>query len=134
MLCAADLSVVCLEQGFAGLSVPSKSYGVIASGTPLLAMLEPHSEIGQMIAESRCGVVLANPTGPELAATICDLMTEPARVQAMGAAGREAFLTNYTLSHAAQRYDAALAAMLAQKLPVSLPCIQGILKEPLPER
>ena len=34
-LSAADVAVVCLESGHTGISVPSKAYGVIASGTPI---------------------------------------------------------------------------------------------------
>lgn len=120
MLSAADLAIVCLEQGFAGLSVPSKSYGIIASGTPLLAMLKPESEIGQMIKETGCGVVLAEPNAEQIVKVVRKLMADQVQLQALGRAGRDAFLKNYTLSHAAYRYNLALTAMLDQKLPVSL--------------
>jgi glycosyltransferase involved in cell wall biosynthesis len=41
MLSAADLAVVCLETGHTGISVPSKAYGVIASGTRSSASSTP---------------------------------------------------------------------------------------------
>jgi glycosyltransferase involved in cell wall biosynthesis len=111
MLSAADLAVVCLETGHTGISVPSKAYGVIASGTPLIGILDPDGEIGQMIKESGCGV-LVDPVGEDIAGAIRDLMEHPTKRSAMGATARRVFLENYTLSKAAEAYDAALTTML----------------------
>ncbi|MDP9300110.1 MAG: glycosyltransferase family 4 protein [Actinomycetota bacterium] len=113
MLSAADLAVVCLETGHTGISVPSKAYGVIASGTPVIGILDPDGEIGQMIKESGCGV-LVDPEGQEIADVIRDLMGDPVKRSAMGAIARKIFLEKYTLSKAAEAYDAALGSMLDQ--------------------
>jgi glycosyltransferase involved in cell wall biosynthesis len=112
MLSAADLAVVCLDTCFSGLSVPSKSYGVIASGTPLLGMLDPGSEIGQLITETACGLVICEPSAKQIAAAIQELSEHPARCRAMADAGRRAFLERYTLAHAARAYDTALTALI----------------------
>ena len=111
MLSAADVAVVCLESGHTGISVPSKAYGVIASGTPIVGILDPDGEIGQMIKETGCGV-LVDPVGEEIAAVIRDLMVDPVKRSAMSAAARQIFLEKYTLSKAAEAYDAALSSML----------------------
>lgn len=111
-LSAADLAVVCLEPGHTGISVPSKAYGVIASGTPILGILDPDGEIGQMIKETGCGV-LVEPDPVEIAEAIRGLMADEEARTAMGEAGRAAFLERYTLARAAASYDAALASMLA---------------------
>ena len=113
MLSAADIAVVCLESGHTGISVPSKAYGVIASGTPIVGILDPDGEIGQMIKEIGCGV-LVDPDGEEIAAAIRDLMDDPVKRSAMSAAARETFLEKYTLSKAAEAYDAALSSMLGR--------------------
>jgi glycosyltransferase involved in cell wall biosynthesis len=110
MLSAADLSVVCLELGHTGISVPSKAYGVLASGTPMLGMLDPEGEIGQMIAETGCGV-LVEPNGESIAEVIQELMTDAAKLGAMSDAGRTAFLERYTLAKAAAAYDAVLSSL-----------------------
>jgi glycosyltransferase involved in cell wall biosynthesis len=111
MLSAADVAVVCLESGHTGISVPSKAYGVIASGTPIIGILDPDGEIGQMIKEIGCGV-LVDPDGEEIAAVIRDLMADPGKRSAMGAAARQTFLEKYTLSKAAEAYDTSLSSML----------------------
>ncbi|HXF35620.1 MAG TPA: glycosyltransferase family 4 protein, partial [Actinomycetota bacterium] len=112
-LSAADLAVVCLETGHTGISVPSKAYGVIASGTPILGLLDPDGEIGQMVKETGCGV-LVEPDPVEIAEAIRRLMDEEGTRRAMGEAGRSAFLERYTLGHAARAYDAALRSMLGR--------------------
>ena len=111
MLSAADLAVVCLERGHTGISVPSKAYGVLASGTPIVGILDPEGEIGQMIAETDCGV-LVEPNGTAIAEVIQKLMTDEVRMAAMSAAGRTAFLEKYTLAKAAAAYDTVLSSIL----------------------
>ena len=108
VLSAADLAVVCLESACTGVSVPSKTYGIMASGRPILAFLEPSSEIGQVITERKCGLVLPAPTGEEVATLIRELMAQPERLRAMGGNGYYAFRQEYTLARAVQRYDAFL--------------------------
>jgi glycosyltransferase involved in cell wall biosynthesis len=109
VLSASDLSIVCLESHFTGLSVPSKTYGVMAAGKPILGFLDPKSEIGLTLAEHRCGIVLRDPSGEEVAACVRDLMRDPARREEMGRNARRAFLEEFTLDHAAERYDLCLA-------------------------
>jgi glycosyltransferase involved in cell wall biosynthesis len=104
-LSAAHLAVVCLDERFTGLSVPSKTYGIMASGRPILAFLDPAGEIGQVIRETECGLILPSPTGEMVAAMIRELLSERDRLTQMGENGRIAFQKQYTLSIAAARYD-----------------------------
>lgn len=117
MLAAADLALVCLDEAFTGLSVPSKSYGIMASGTPILGFVQPDSEIGQMITEEACGLVLPNPTAEQISQTLRNLIHNTGTLDAMSAAGHRAFLQKYTLSHAALAYDAVLVKMVAELSP-----------------
>jgi glycosyltransferase involved in cell wall biosynthesis len=104
VLSAADVSVVCLEKEYMGLSVPSKAYGVMAGGVPILGLVQPESEIGRMIVENDCGFVLANPEGREIARLIEKLVADRVYLEKIGRNGRKAFLENYTLTLAAKRY------------------------------
>ena len=110
MLSAADLSVVCLERGHTGISVPSKAYGVLASGTPIVGILDPVGEIGQMITETGCGV-LVEPNGESIAEVIQGLMADEVTRTAMSDAGRTVFLDRYTLAKAAAAYDEVLMSL-----------------------
>ncbi|MFC5652890.1 glycosyltransferase family 4 protein [Paenibacillus solisilvae] len=54
---AADVHLVVNQKGIKGVSVPSKIYGVMAAGKPVLGVLESGSEAYRLIDESQCGVV-----------------------------------------------------------------------------
>ncbi len=110
VLSAAHLGVVALGKPYTGLSVPSKTYGIMASGVPILAMMDDRSEVGRAVVENHCGVVLPDASAAEVADVVRQLVNEPARFADMGGNGRRAFLKSYTLSKAADRYSAALEA------------------------
>lgn len=57
-LCAADVHLVVNQKGIKGVSVPSKIYGVMAAGKPVLGVLEAGSEAAMLIEASGCGVVV----------------------------------------------------------------------------
>lgn len=54
---AADAHLVVNQKGIKGVSVPSKIYGVMAAGKPILGVLEEGSEADTLIRTSECGFV-----------------------------------------------------------------------------
>ena len=64
VLSSADAQLVSLVPGLAGLLEPSKLYGVLAVGRPVLAALDAKSEGAMVVREERCGVV-APPGDPQ---------------------------------------------------------------------
>jgi glycosyltransferase involved in cell wall biosynthesis len=108
VLSAGDLALVCLASPFTGLSVPCKTYGILAAGVAVLAFMDAESEIGLTINETGCGLVLENPSGPEVARAILSLKSDPDRLREMGRRARETFQARYTLAHAAASYDRIL--------------------------
>ncbi|MCS3705893.1 glycosyltransferase involved in cell wall biosynthesis [Salinibacter ruber] len=112
VLAAADVSVVCLDSRFTGMSVPSKTYGIMASGTPILGFLDKDSEIGRTVEENDCGYILEDPTSGTVAQCLRSLVKDRRHLNEMGACGRKAFEKNYTLEAAAERYDKVLCRHL----------------------
>jgi len=55
---SADIHVVGLARGLAGYVVPSRLYGVLATGRPVIAAAEAESETAQLVARVGCGVVV----------------------------------------------------------------------------
>lgn len=108
VLAAADLAVVCLESRFTGMSVPSKTYGIMASGTPILGFVDQESEIGRTIREGRCGIVLEDPEAEEIAEAVKAGLNDRQELKEKGQRGREIFEDRFTLAHAAERYDTVL--------------------------
>lgn len=107
-LSAADLAVVCLDSAATGASVPSKTYGLLACARPILALVEPTSEIGQLVTETNCGIVVAAATGQQVAAAIRQAMTTPEALATMGHNGYQVFQQKYTLNAALEEYDACM--------------------------
>jgi glycosyltransferase involved in cell wall biosynthesis len=64
-LAAADVHVVGLARGLTGYLVPSRIYGVLAAGRPVLAAAEEQSETARLVSRAGCGVVV--PPGEPLA-------------------------------------------------------------------
>ncbi len=52
---AADVGLVSLLPSVDGLVLPSKLYGVLAAGKPVIAICDEHSELGSIVKECGCG-------------------------------------------------------------------------------
>jgi glycosyltransferase involved in cell wall biosynthesis len=68
----ADVSLVALERGVEGLSMPSKLYTIMASGRPVVALVEKGLEISRILAEGRCGRIVEPYDVDELARVLDD--------------------------------------------------------------
>lgn len=53
---AGDVHFVMNARGIKGVSVPSKLYGVMAAGKPVLGVLEEGSEARLILEEAGCGI------------------------------------------------------------------------------
>jgi len=106
MLASADVSLITLESGVAGLAVPSKFYNILASGRPSVAVLDSFSEIARAIEESGCGLLVEPEDAPGLARAICGLAQEPEEAERIGQRARQLCEARYSLPHIAHRFHA----------------------------
>jgi putative colanic acid biosynthesis glycosyltransferase WcaI len=67
-LSTASVHVVGLARGLAGYVVPSRLYGILAAGRPVIAATDRDSETARLVAEVGCGVVI--PPGDPFALAI----------------------------------------------------------------
>jgi colanic acid biosynthesis glycosyl transferase WcaI len=88
VLATGDIHLVPLKAGLGRVSVPSKTYSILAAGRPVLAAIDPGTEVPRIIAASGGGVAVP----PDDLEAFCDalegLLGDPAGAAAMGAAGR----------------------------------------------
>jgi glycosyltransferase involved in cell wall biosynthesis len=88
-LSTADLHFVGLAQGLAGFVVPSRLYGIMAAGRPVVVAAEEDSETAQVVERIGCGIVIP-PSRPELLAEVIrDAYDGRYDLAAMGARGRK---------------------------------------------
>jgi putative colanic acid biosynthesis glycosyltransferase WcaI len=112
-LASADVHVVGLARGLAGYVVPSRLYGILSAGRPVVVAADEESETARIVAEVGCGIVIA-PGRPELLArTLRELHAGEHDLAEMGRRGREYVEREADRSVAMQRYRAVVAELLA---------------------
>lgn len=90
VLAAADAHIITVKHGLEGVVVPSKMYGILAAGKPIVAVAPRDTDVAA-IGERRGFAVFADPDSPQdLAATVRALAADPARIKAMSLASRNA--------------------------------------------
>ena len=103
----ADVSLVSLKRGLAGVIVPSKIYNVLASGRPCIAAVERDSEVADIISRHECGFVIDPGDASALRARTLDLSNDRERATAMAARARCAAL-HFDRPRQVAAYDALL--------------------------
>lgn len=76
-LSAADLAVVTLNDETAQVSVPSKTYNLLAVGAPLLCIAPENSELGSLVAHYKNGSCFDKNAIRQMADYILDLKNNP---------------------------------------------------------
>jgi colanic acid biosynthesis glycosyl transferase WcaI len=110
-LSSADVALVTEAPEAAGLVVPSKTYGAMASGRPILYVGAEDSEVADMVREHACGIVVRHDDVEGVARAIRMLKSDPAVRTRMGAAGRRAVEARYDRRHGTGRFGAVLTEL-----------------------
>jgi colanic acid biosynthesis glycosyl transferase WcaI len=112
-LSSADVHVVGLAKGLAGYVVPSRLYGILSAGRPVIVAAEDTSETARLVREVGCGVLIP-PGRPELLArTIREASTGAFDLAEMGRRGRAYVEEDADRLVAMERYRALVREMLA---------------------
>lgn len=103
---AGDVHFVVNAKGIKGVSVPSKLYGVMAAGKPVLGILEKGSEARLIIEEAGCGLSV-DPGDYEAIEKLIDrfiLLNGTGELQEMGQKGRKYLADNLTKAVSIEKY------------------------------
>jgi len=104
-LSCADLGLVSLMPGHEGLSVPSKSFAMIAAGAPILAIMNDNSEVAQMVREFDCGRVVQPGDVALLKETILNIYKDRSLLESLRRNARATFLQHYSLNRIGDEYE-----------------------------
>jgi colanic acid biosynthesis glycosyl transferase WcaI len=107
-LSLGNLHFVSLRSGFEGLVVPSKTYGVLAAGRPLIYQGNLQSEIAQMISEEGVGAAIPCGDVDGLQQTVLRYLDDPHLCRAQGQKALALSRGRYSRQQALRRYAHAL--------------------------
>lgn len=103
-LSAADAHLVSLQPGLEGLIVPSKVYGILAVGRPVIFIGAKDGEVARILKDARCGVTVEPGDVDGLIEAIKTIQRDPE----MGNRGRAFYLARYAPQRAFDAWDAVL--------------------------
>src|SRR5207245_7901146 len=90
VLAAADAHIVTVKRGLEGVVVPSKMYGILAAGKPIVAVA-PRESDAVSLGIQRGFAVAADPDRPaEVVSAVRALASDPRKLKTMGEAARAA--------------------------------------------
>ena len=113
VLATADIHVVPLRRGLGRVSVPSKTYSIMAAGRPIVAAIDAGTEVTRLIAGAGCGVVVAPDSPAEFVAAVASLVQDEGARRVMGA-GARVFVEQQASPRAVAEAYAALVGTLSR--------------------
>jgi colanic acid biosynthesis glycosyl transferase WcaI len=108
LLSAADAHLVTLREPSLGLMVPSKFYGILGAGRPVLYVGPPSSEVGRSIDETESGFRFDIGDAKGLTERIRAMAADRRIGEEAGANGRKALCERYNREISCERWRAIL--------------------------
>lgn len=88
VLSAADAHVITVKRGLEGVVVPSKMYGILAAGKPIVAVAPKECDVVSIGLEKGFASAVDPDDVVEFQQRVQELVRDPARVQGMGRAAK----------------------------------------------
>ena len=115
MLAAADMSLVTLNAGASNTSLPSKTFNIMASARPILAVADASSEVAHLVQDANCGVVVASSQPAALAETIKRTKIDENKLTEWGRNGRQTLEKHYSRERCVGLYDSTFQQLRQTK-------------------
>jgi len=107
-LSAADAQLVTMLPETEGLVVPSKFYGILAVGRPVLFVGARDAELARLVREHRCGLAIESGDADGLARAIRELAADRETARAMGQRGRALYEERFAPAIAFAKWEEVL--------------------------
>ena len=108
---AADIHWVVNAKGIKGVSVPSKLYGVMAAGKPVLGVLDEGSEARLIVEECNCGVCIEPGNYKEISRNIEYILNNKELIKSLGQNGRKYLEVNLTKDVSINKYKETILSL-----------------------
>lgn len=110
---SADVHLVMLRRGITG-SMPSKAYGIMAAGRPLLASVEENSEVARLVQRSGGGRLVPPEDPQAMVEAILDMAGDAKMRRGMGESGRTHIVEHYSKQAVACQYDRLIRRIVSE--------------------
>jgi glycosyltransferase involved in cell wall biosynthesis len=107
-LAVADAHWLSLNPKLEGLIVPSKFYGIAAAGKPIIVIGDKNGEIGRLVQQHGCGIVIAPGDAEALVDALRLLSNAPETISEMGRRARAMLDRHFTRQQALDRWSGLL--------------------------
>jgi colanic acid biosynthesis glycosyl transferase WcaI len=113
VLATGDVHLVPLRRGLGQVSVPSKTYTILAAGRPVVAAIDTDTEVSRIVTRAGCGVVVAPDDTPAFIEAIRAVLSTVDLGAGMGRAGRAWVESSASPSATAAAYEALVRRVKA---------------------
>ncbi len=107
---ACDVALVSLVKKMRGVSMPSRTYNILAVGKPILALVENDSETAKVIIEDKVGWIVPSNEPEQLLKKIKQIYAEKDKIKQMQINARNSAIAKYSLQKAVSEYRKSLSA------------------------
>jgi colanic acid biosynthesis glycosyl transferase WcaI len=116
VLATADIHAVLLKRGLGKVSVPSKTYSVMAAGRAVVAAIDPGTEVTRLIGGANCGLTVAPDDSVALIAALRMMLADLNEIRQMGERARQFVEQVASPASVAQQYVTAIHGVLNGRL------------------
>lgn len=111
-LACADIHVVTLRTAWTGTVVPSKFFGALSAGRPVLFAGDPASSVALWIREFQVGWVLTKENVSEVSRDLLEYASSPQQMEAMQRRCFLTYKTEFSREKQIKKWDRSLKALL----------------------
>lgn len=105
---SCDVSIVSLVKKMWGVSMPSRTYNLLAAGKPILALTEEDSELARVVDEENVGWTVPPGQPEKLLKKIEEVYFEKNKIPEIRIRSRKSALEKYSLEVALEKYKNAI--------------------------
>ena len=109
VLASGDIHVVPLRTGLGAVSVPSKTYSILAAARPVVAAIDPGTEVTRILEHSGAGVSVAPDNEDVFTAALQSMVANIDEAREQGRKGRQWVETHVSPAAVAQSYLSLIA-------------------------
>ena len=112
---SATVALVSQRHGGAEFNIPSKMMNFMAYGLPILAAVDPASEVAQILSRSGAGWIIDSSEPDAFPRKVAEILRAPEEIQARGRAAREYAQRHFSPEGFAKQFDEVLVDIVERR-------------------